>query len=165
MRISARTQYRTFREYEQFLTDESAELLKREAEKHFRGMYDLTFAEFYACSNGDFGEILGNTEQPTVLQVYWCKRFADFAKELAAELKRMTITPTGDEQRASAGLLKVDWGEAILVFLQKYFGLKSFKEAEQITIGELLIAKRAQYNADKFQREIVRIQTQKLKSK
>ena len=62
-------------------------------------------------------------------------------------------------------MLKISWDEAILVFVRDYFGLHSFKDAERITMGEILIAKRATYNREKFQRKLAKIQTAKLHKK
>lgn len=134
------------------------------AEQVFGSMYDLTFAEFWACSNGDFS-ILGDISNPTVFQVYWQKRFEQFVKEFAEALKRLTIAQTPEEAQASQGLVKVTWDEGILTFLQQWFGLHNYKEAEQITIGEILIAKRAAYNREKFQRQMSKIQMSKLNKK
>lgn len=134
------------------------------AEQVFGSMYDLTFTEFWACSNGDFS-ILGDISNPTVFQVYWQKRFEQFVKEFAEALKRLTIAQTPEEAQASQGLVKVTWDEGILTFLQQWFGLHNYKEAEQITIGEILIAKRAAYNREKFQRQMSKIQMSKLNKK
>ena len=86
-------------------------------------------------------------------------------EEITQALKGLTLSPTADESKAGQGLLQVTWGEGILVFLQQWFGLKSYKEAEKITMGELLIAKRAQYNQDLFRRRLAQIQTAKFKKK
>lgn len=166
MRVTEKTKYSTFLRIEPYLTEKSVEELKKAAEKAYGSMYDLTFAQFYNCVNGDFSHVVNkNEKEPTVLQVYWVKRFADFAPEFAKTLQAVTLPQTSDEKRASANLLKVEWGEALLVFMQSYFHLHSFKEAEQITIGELLIAKRAQYNQDKYMLEMNKIQKQKLGKK
>lgn len=165
MRISDKTKYSTFASVEPFVTPASIAAIKKAAERVHGNMYDLTFAQFYACMNGDFSHVVENKNDPTVLQVYWIKRFGEFANEFAKTLQSLTIPQTLDEVRASSVLLKVEWGEAMLVFLQSFFHLQSFKQAEQITIGELLIAKRAQYNQTKYERELTKIQRQKMKRK
>lgn len=164
MRITEKTKYAIFEHVEKYLTDDAVVSLKQAAERKYGAMYDLQFGTFYNCTQGDFSH-LGNLDTPTVLQVYWCKRFADFAQEFANALKAVEIQQETDEKRASQGLLKTDWGESMLVFLQQWFCCRSYKEAEQITVGELLIAKRAQYNQDKYRRQYARIQTQKYKRK
>ena len=165
MRITARTQYATIAPFEKYFTAQTIDALKASAEKVCGNMYDLSFATFWACQNGDFSHLNMDVSNPTALQVYWIKRFGEFAVDFAKQLQAYTLQPTADEQAANNGLLRVDFAEAMLVFLQSWFGLKSYKEAEKITLGELLIAKRAQYNRDKFQRNFAAIQRKKIKTK
>lgn len=165
MRITERTKYSTIIAAEKYFTPAAVAKLKKAAEDKFGAMYDLPFSAFHACVNGDFAEVLGKLENPTVFQVYWCKRFADFVGEFADAMKELTLQPTPEENEAAATLLKTDWGENMLVFLQSFFELPSFKDAEKITTGEILIAKRAQYNRDKYQRELNKKQMQKYKAK
>lgn len=165
MLITEETRYTEFARVEKYLTDKAAGELYKAAEAKFCNMYDLTFAQFHTCANGDFTEIVGDLTDPTVSQVYWCKRFGDFVKEFAETLNNITLKQTPDEKRACAGLLKTDWAEGLLVFIRDYFNLQSFKAAEQITLGEILIAKRARYNDDLFRRNLARIQTQKIQAK
>ena len=165
MLITAQTKYTEVADAEKYFTPQSVEELKRAAGDAYKSMYDLTFAEFHACANGDFSEVLGDMTDPTVLQVYWCKRFADFVKEFADALQKMQLPQTPDEKRAAKGLLKTDWAESMIVFLQDFFGLRSFKEAETITVGEILIAKRARFNEETYRRNLARIQTQKITKK
>ena len=89
----------------------------------------------------------------------------DFVDEFAKAMKRLQIKQTTDEIKASEGLIEVSWGEAILDFLQSKFNLHSYREAEKITIGELLIAKRAAYNAETYRRKLSQIQTAKFRKK
>lgn len=164
MRITERTLYATISPIEKYLRTETVKEIERAAENKYGAMYDLEFATFWACAGGDFSH-LGDMRNPTVLQVYWVKRFNKFVEEITQSLKGLTLTPTDEERKASEGLLNVAWGEGILVFLQQWFGLKSYKEAEKITIGELLIAKRAQYNQDLFRRKLSKIQMSKFHKK
>lgn len=164
MRITERTKYAKIAHIEKYFTAQTIDGLKSAAEAKYGAMYDLPFGTFWACQNGDFSH-LGDLSSPTVLQIYWCKRFADFATDYAKQLQACTLPPTADETAANNGLLPVSFGEAMLVFMQSFFGLRSFKEAEKITTGELLIAKRAQFNRDKFQRNFAAIQRKKIKTK
>ena len=164
MRVTERTQYATVREYEKYFAPDFVKALQDAAERQFGAMYDLTFAEFHALANGDFSR-LGDMSNPTVLQVYWAKRFSEFVDEFAKTLKKLQVKQTTDEEQAGADLLPVSWAEGLLVFLQKYFGLQSYKQAEQITLGELLIAKRAQYNEDLFKRRLQALQLKRMQKK
>lgn len=162
MRITERTLYSAVCPIEKYFSQDTVAEIEQTAEKKYGAMYDLPFSDFFACANGDFSR-LGKMANPTVLQVYWIKRFKRFVGEFEKAVKAATLKNTADEKRASDGLLDVSWGEGILIFLQKWFGLKSYKEAEQITMGEILIAKRAQYNQDLFGRNLMKIQTAKMK--
>ena len=164
MRITDRTLYATIEPLEKYFRKEMTAELKQAAEVKYGAMYDLEFATFWACAGGDFSH-MGDMRNPTVLQVYWVKRFGEFVEEYTKALKGLALQPTADEKKAADGLLQTTWGEGILVFLQQWFGLKSYKEAEKITMGELLIAKRAQYNQDLFRRRLAQIQTAKFKKK
>lgn len=164
MRITERTKYEVFQGVEKYLSEKQVARLKQAAEQVYGAMYDLKFGTFWACAGGDFSH-LGDMTKPTVLQVYWCKRFADFIDEFTKALKTYVVPMTPEEQRASEGLPQITWGESMLVFLQRYFHLHSFREAEDITTGELLIAKRAQYNEELFRRRLNKIQTQQLKQR
>lgn len=165
MRITDETKYAEFETAEKYVKPEAVQKIFESAEEKFGKMYDLEFGTFWQCSNDNFAEVLGNMSEPTVLQVYWKKRFEKFVEEFAGALKAMTLTQTAEEIQAAEGLLKVSWDEAILVFVRDYFGLHSFKDAERITMGEILIAKRAVYNREKFQRKLAKIQTAKLHKK
>lgn len=164
MRIDKNTKYREFEPIEKYVQDSQKKAITNAAESVYGCMYDLEFGEFWNVANGDLSR-LGSLEDPTVFQRYWLKRFEDFTKEFAETLNKLSVKQTTDEKRAAEGCLKVSWGESVLVFLQKFFCLKSFKEAEKITLGEILIAKRAQYNDDLFARRISQIQMQKLNRK
>lgn len=164
MRIDKNTKYREFEPIEKYVPDSQKRAITNAAESLYGCMYDLEFGEFWNVANGDLSR-LGNLENPTVFQRYWLKRFEEFTKEFAETLNKLSVKQTSEEKRAAEGCLKVSWGESVLVFLQKFFSLKSFKEAEKITLGEILIAKRAQYNDDLFARRISQIQMQKLNRK
>lgn len=165
MQITEATKYAEFEPVEKYVTKKTAQGLFESAEEKFGKMYDLEFGTFWQCGNDNFAEVLGDMREPTVLQVYWKKRFEKFVEEFASTLKAMTLTQTAEEIQAAEGLLKISWDEAILVFVRDYFGLHSFKDAERITMGEILIAKRATYNREKFQRKLAKIQTAKLHKK
>lgn len=165
MLITEQTKYVDILAVEKHFKDKSIEELKAAAVKHFGSFYDLTFETFHECADGNYTKVLGDISNPTVLQVYYIKAFEDFVKEFVEQLGKLQIPPTADEKKAASNLLQVNWDEGMLVFVQRFFGLKSFKEAEQITMGEILIAKRAQYNDDLFRRRLNNIQVQKMKIK
>lgn len=164
MRVTPKTLYSDFEPIEKYLKDGAKAVLMAAAEKQYGAMYDLPFGTFFDCANGDFSH-LGKLTNPTVLQVYWCKRFEEFTKEFAKVLKRLQVPQTPEEKQAVDAMMDITWGEAILVFAQKWFGLKSYKAAEKITVGEILIAKRAAYNQEMFARKLQKIQMRNLRRK
>lgn len=165
MKVNETTRYADFAGVEKYLKPKAVEELKKAAERAYGQMYELTFARFLDCTNGDFGGVLGNLDDPTVLQIYWCKRFNDFAKEFAETLKNMQVPLTADEQQAGAGLPKQTFAEGMLVFIRGYFNLPSFKAAEQITMGEIVIAKRDTYINSLYTRKLHNIQLKKAKQR
>lgn len=168
MRITEQTKYKDIEKLERYFSDKTNARITEAAQKSICKFVDLTFDDFWACCNGDFSAILGDVNKmrdPSVYEVYWLTGFKDFVEKFTKTLQNLTIKPTAEEKQAAEGLLEISFGEACLVFLQKYFCLHSFAEAGKITIGDLLIAKRAKYNEDKFQRNLSNIQLKKYKAK
>lgn len=162
MQVTCITKYSEFEDKEKYLTEKSVQDLKTQAEEIFGKVYGLDFDTFRECYDGNFEAVLGSMSEPTVLQVYWIKRFRDVSEEFAKAVKTMTLPQTADELAASKGLISMTWDESILVFCQQFFGLHSYKEAGKLTLGEILIAKKAAYNREKFQRQMTELQRKKL---
>lgn len=147
-----------------FVTDESRKALMAEAAK-IRDPYTLTLAEFFGCCEGDFGCVMKDTENPTTGEALWLDVFRVFIADFGKILERLVIPQTPEQKQASANCLPVEWQEGMLVFVRAYFGLKSFGEAENVTIGDYLLAKKDEYNSTIFQRNMAKIQTQKIHKK
>lgn len=165
MTITETTKYAEFEPSEKYLQDAAVDDLKKASERAYVGMYELTFGQFLRISGGDFSEVLGDMSEPTVLQVYWAKRFQDFQKEFGDVLKATQVQPTPEQTRASAGLPKQTFAETMLTFGRSYFGLHSFREAENLTLGDLIIARRDSYINALYERRLQRIQMDKYKTK
>lgn len=147
-----------------FVTDESRKMLMERAAQ-IRDPYTLTLAEFFACADGDFGCIIKDVTNPSTGEALWLDVFKVFMTDLGNILKKLVIPQTPEQKQASANCLPVEWQEGMLVFVRAYFGLKSFTEAENVTIGDYLLAKKDEYNTTIFQRNLAKIQTQKLHKK
>lgn len=147
-----------------FVTDESRKALMQEAAK-IRDPYTLTLAEFFACCEGDFGCVVKDTKNPTTGEGLWLETFRDFLNDFGKILERLVIPQTPEQKQASVNCLPVEWQEGMLVFVRSYFGLKSFSEAENVTIGDYILAKKDEYNTVIFQRNMAKIQTQKIHKK
>lgn len=164
MIINERTKYKDFEQAEKYATQDSLQQIKGAAEKHFKNCYELTIDEFFGVLGGDYS-LLGNLKNPTILQVYWLKRFKDFVDEFSKACERLTIQPTPDEQQCKNGCVKVTPQEAMLIFTREYFGLPSFYEAGKRTIGEYLTARKDRYNEARQHRNYEELQKRKLKLK
>lgn len=161
MKITKDTLFAEVAEIVVYMTDESKERLKKAAERDFGGFYGLTLAQFNAACKNEFAEILPRfrTADFTVFDYGVILAFADFANGYVDMLAKYVIPQTSQEKQASAACAKVGWLEGLLIFSREYFGLKSFAEAEQATLGDLLIAKRDTYNKGMYQRAIIAQQT------
>lgn len=147
-----------------FVTDESRKVLMERAAQ-IRDPYTLTLAEFFACADGDFECVIKDVANPSTGEALWLDVFKVFMTDLGNILKKLVIPQTPEQKQASANCLPVEWQEGMLVFVRAYFGLKSFTEAENVTIGDYLLAKKDEYNTTIFQRNLAKIQTQKIHKK
>lgn len=164
MKIDFSKPYSKYIDVLPFVTDESRKALMEQAAK-IRDPYTLTLAEFFACCEGDFACVIKDKNNPTTGEGLWLEMFRDFLKDFGKILERLVIPQTPEQKQASANCLPVEWQEGMLVFVRAYFGLKSFGEAENVTIGDFLLAKKDEYNSTIFQRNMAKIQTQKIHKK
>lgn len=147
-----------------FVTDESHKELMAQAAK-IRDPYTLTLAEFFSCCDGDFGCVIKDMINLTTGEALWLEMFQKFVDDFSKILEKLVVPQTPEQKQASANCLPVEWQEGMLVFVRAYFGLKSFGEAENVTIGDYLLAKKDEYNTAIFQRNMAKIQTQKIHKK
>lgn len=121
------------------------------------GYYAMTIGQLGALIDGgsiaDLIPTIG-TKDMKVFEYYTARELPNFIEKFVKQLEMFSIKPTPKEQRASAGCYKVGAVEGLLLFARSYFGLHSFREAEEITLADLLIAKKDSYN------EIVRTRAQ-----
>lgn len=164
MRVTSKTKYRKFLPYEGLLTTESETALKQQAERVYKPCHTLTINEFFGVINGDYS-VLGDMSDPSVLQVYWLKRFAEYVEIFADACKRTKIEPTPEQKQAAQGCLEMSPAEGMLVFARSYFGLHSLREAGDITINEYIMARKDTYNNALVRRNLEKIQLRKLNSK
>lgn len=165
MIISKETKYSDFAPLEKYLKPAEKEKIKAAAEACFKSMADLTFGEYWSACNGHPEAIIGDYREPSVLQVYWLQRLREFTNELARLLKNLQPPRTATEMQAADALRPCTFAESVLIFLRSYFALPSFRDAEKITIGELLIAKKDAYNTAMYQRKLAAIQAAEMKRK
>lgn len=161
MRITIHTKYNAqFVAVEKCLTEDGCKALMDAAERVFGNMYDLTLSEFFLLGRGDFSR-LGSMRRPSVLQVYWMKRFAVFVDEFAKALKSFKPKQTAEEKAAADACPQSSYEEALLMFARSYFGLQSFEAASRVKLGEIMIAKKDVYIESVYRRILMNKQTKK----
>lgn len=168
MKISSSTKYEEFARVEKYVRPSDKEAIKAAAERKYGAMADLAFGMYWSICNGDekaVKSVLGEMKSPSVLQVYWLQRVREYTNEFTDTLKALQVPQTAHEMQASEGMKKSTFAESILVFVRAYFGLQSFRDAEQITLGEIIIAKKDAYNTAMFQRRLSKIQLNEIKRK
>ena len=69
-------------------------------------------------------------------------------------LEQYQVPLTGKEQAAATGLPEYNETEGLLVFARNYFGLKSFTEAERVTLADVLLAKKDAYITAMYERNL-----------
>lgn len=163
MIVTEHTKYSDFEQYESVLTENSVRELKACAERFYKPCHTLTIDEFWGCVNKDF-ELLGDLQNPTVLQIYWLKRFADFAQEFTKSCE-MLNAGASDLENMQSGCVKLSPQESMLTFVREYFGLGSFEAAGMRTVGEYILARKDTYNKYKVRKNYEAAQLRKIKSK
>lgn len=164
MTITNKTKYSDFEQYEPYIGADDVCRLKELAQENYGKYMTLTIAEFFGLTGGNY-ELLGDIQDPSVLQVYWLRGFADFVKDFTNTCTRLTIPQTPEEEQAESGCVKLQPQEAVLLFLQDFYGLHYMREAEQMTIFDYILARKGAYNRRLTQRNWENIQRQKLKAK
>ena len=88
----------------------------------------------------------------SVWEYFLLIRVGEFVQEFFHILEGFTIKQSVEEQIASNGLPKLNGTEGILIFVRSYFGLRSFSDAEKITLADVYLAKKDAYIQGMFER-------------
>ena len=163
MNITPETKYIDFAPLEPYITEECAMQLRAAAIQEFGDYNSLTIEKFSELAQLTPDVAKKNYE--TVLGVYWLYGFHDFVVDFSKSVKNLSLQPTPMELSASSVCYETTMIESMLVFSRDYFGLKSFSEAAQTTLGDYLIARKDDYNRKAFERRLNEIQMQKIKAK
>lgn len=164
MIVTPETKYEDFKDYEDVMTDESRARLIKSAQQQFKEYGRLAIAEFWGLQAGDYS-LLGDTTDPTVLQYFWLKGFAEFLDAFAKACTALKIEPTTEQKQAENGTQQMTPEESMIIFVRGYFGLGSFSAAGEITINEYLLARKDAYNTAKIRRNFEQLQMTKLKQR
>lgn len=150
-----------------FIVGEERDKLIKAAQELHGSYWSLSVGRFFECSKGVFKHIgiESNDEPITTGQYLWVLGFKDFLELVAKVSKKYDVPQTADEKRAAAGCLQLTPYESVIVFLQSFFGLHSFDEAEERSMLEYITARKAVYNKAVFEKRMAQIQRAKYKKK
>lgn len=161
MLIENNTKYVDFADYEEYLSESEKERITEAAAVAYLGVggyYNLTLSALIRLCANDINALNDlPIEVGTVFCVYFFRGLSKFINDYITTLSKLTIKPTAKEQTASNAGVRLTFGETVLIFAREYFGLRSFAEAEKVTLDEYLIAKRDSYNKMRFEREMARL--------
>lgn len=129
-----------------------------------RDWWQLTIGELGNISNGILPYEVG--EDWSVYDYFSLSNSLEtFVKSFVGMLNEYQVRETAEERQAAAGLPKFNENEGLLVFARRYFGLKSFTDAENVTLGDVYLAKKDEYIQSQFERNYNEIMTNKFKVK
>lgn len=93
---------------------------------------------------------------PTLAEYILLSRFSSFCDTFTQAVENYTISDRElrkEEIKASRWCKKMSIAESMQVFMQRYFGMRSFDDALDFTLGDYILAKKADYNAKIFERK------------
>ena len=93
------------------------------------------------------------------------KQFRTELEQIQKFMKLYDHQPTQEEKAAEKGVRFPSFGQRMLIDCVKFFGLKSFKEAEKVPVSEWLTIFQSEASAVLYQRNYQRIIEQKQKAK
>lgn len=150
------------------MDEKSRSRLIEDAENHFGSPWGLALRDFFALSKHDLSYI-GLTKETeinaSVRQYMWMQSFSECVRKVGDILVKLTPPMTEEARQANEHCMKMDGVESALIFTRKYFGLRNFTEAEQITLSDFIVAKKDAYNTAMFQYAINDIQRKKFAKK
>lgn len=123
------------------------------------------FAEVFEDENQYIADILGCRR---ALKAFGrLKQFRTELEQIQKFMKLYDHQPTQEEKAAEKGIMFPSFAQRILIDCVKFFGLKSFTEAEKVPVSEWLTIFQSEASAVLYQRNYNRIMEnkQKLKSK
>ena len=146
-----------------YLTELSQRVLNEFADKEVLNKWSMTLGQLFRFCAADFSEVIPDMQHLTVAQWLWLQSFPEWLGSFCKACENLSVPQTPDMQTAAGRCLKVDWQEGLLIFARRYFGLKSFTEAEGVLVGDFLMARKDEYNNAMFERAMGDIQRKRLK--
>lgn len=117
------------------------------------GYYTLTIAQFAQLSErGDLSAIVDAGKELTAFEYLTLEGLPEFVERYTTQLLAFVVPMSAEEKRAANACPKVGVIEGLLMFARDWFHLNYYRDAEQVTLAELLLAKKEAYSRAMFQR-------------
>ena len=110
----------------------------------------MKIGDFLNCCNGDFSGFF-KSDKANSFDYVFVLAFKTFIEKFTVQMESLQVPKhllSDDEESINKKLLQLSFSENILIFMQKFFLLKSFEEVAEMRIFELILAKKNQYNED-----------------
>lgn len=163
MKVTRDTDYKDYEPYEPYVSDDDRQHIKDAAVADMlgdNGFYAMKVGTLLDGMAGVFDGLWKDGGR-TVFDVYRCAAFVDWLKEFVGAVEMFSVKPTAAEKAASAGCVPMTFPESVMVFCRSYFGLRSFDEAMELTVGDYLLAKKDDYNKTTVERNSAKRTTNK----
>ena len=123
--------------------------------------YAITIDTFCDLTAGDWSAFGFVTVDMTLYEWALLRDFRDFAAGFCDVLGRLVVPATLAEKTASAGLPELTAFEFMAGFARRFFGLKSFLDGGEVTLGEYLLARKEDYRRQMAERRMLAEQRRK----
>lgn len=148
-KIDGKTRYdENFQALEEYFTESQKDAITKAALKDKYGSPDfmgMTIEDFFKCIAGNFAPLVSKRGN-LVFDAYRVKYFVIWLEDFFAVIERVTLPTTAKQKALSNGCVDIEFETSVYTFLRNYFGLKSFKEVDSLTIADYIIAKTDAYN-------------------
>lgn len=157
----------SFEDFESvFGAEEVTKLVGQLKAEPFMDLWQLTIADLSCMFHGELPKRVADKmskSMPTSIYVGRLRYFREFCETFTSSMEEFSIPPTAEGRQASVGLPTFNENEGLLVFARSYFGLKSFTDAEYVTLADVFLAKKDQYITAMYERRLNDIQQRKFK--
>lgn len=146
------------------MDEESKNRLIEDAERVYGSPWGLALKDFFALSEGDLTYIgleKADYIKASVRQYIWMMSFRECVERVTGLVNAFQVPLSDEAKQANEKCLKMGFKEVTLIFVRKYFGLRSFEEAENTTLSNFIVAKKDAFNNGIFQYAMNEIQRKK----
>lgn len=151
----------------EYLKEDTRKQLKEAAVAVYGDPWSKELGILFDGIRGKFPEYImpSKPEDLTVLQYFWLEAFKDMVEALLRTLEKLRPPQSKDAAAAMKACRPMSFEESTLVFCREYFGLHSFSEVRDLTISDLLLAKKDRYNTAAYERARAELMERRQKTK